>query len=152
YIVLALAGLLLGGLPVSAQPVSATLNLTQYVNTFIGTDDSTVPNPVPGGAGGSTYPGAVAPFGMVQFSPDTPTGSPSGYRYSDSSIEEFSLTHFNGAGCGNNEDLGILPITGSIGTSPGTGWTGYAGRYTKANESAAPGYYKNKLDNYNTTV
>src|SRR6185436_15156235 len=82
--------------PVSSQVI---LNLTQYVNPFIGTDDSTVPNPVPGGAGGSTYPGAVVPFGMVQFSPDTPTGSPSGYRYSDTSIEDFRLTHFDGAGC-----------------------------------------------------
>ena len=151
----ALAGVLfaagLAALP-AVPAVAATLNLTQYVNPFIGTDNSNSPNPVPGGAGGSTYPGAVVPFGMVQFSPDTPTASPSGYRYSDSSIEEFSLTHFNGAGCGNNEDLGMLPITGSIGTSPGTGWTGYAGSYTKANESAVPGYYKNKLDTYNTTV
>src|SRR3954466_14181687 len=128
---------------------AAEADLTSFVNPFVGTDDSNSPNPVGGGAGGSTYPGATVPFGMVQFSPDTPTGSPSGYRYSDTSIEEFSLTHFNGAGCANNEDLGLLPITGAIGTSPGTGWTGYAGRYTKANESAAPGYYKNKLDNYN---
>ncbi|WP_328644338.1 GH92 family glycosyl hydrolase [Amycolatopsis sp. NBC_00348] len=151
----ALAAVLVGaGLAALPAPAAgaATLALTQYVNPFIGTDNSNSPNPVPGGAGGSTYPGAVVPFGMTQFSPDTPTGSPSGYRYSDTSIEEFSLTHFNGAGCPNNEDLGLLPITGAIGTSPGTGWTGYAGRYTKANESAAPGYYKNKLDNYNTTV
>ncbi len=151
----ALAGVLfaagLAALP--AVPASAaTLALTQYVNPFIGTDNSNSPNPVPGGAGGSTYPGAVVPFGMTQFSPDTPTASPSGYRYSDTRIEEFSLTHFNGAGCGNNEDLGLLPITGAIGTSPGTGWTGYVGAYTKANETAAPGYYKNRLDTYNTDV
>jgi predicted alpha-1,2-mannosidase len=126
-------------------------NLTQHVNPFIGTDDSNSPNPVPGGAGGSTYPGAVMPFGMVQFSPDTPTGSPSGYRYSDTSIQEFSLTHFNGAGCPNNEDIGILPITGALGASPGTSWTGYAGTYTKANESAVPGYYRNVLNNYGGT-
>ncbi len=131
---------------------AAALNLTQYVNPFIGTDDSNSPNPVPGGAGGSTYPGATVPFGMVQFSPDTPTASPSGYRSSDTSIQEFSLTHFNGAGCANNEDLGILPVTGNLGSSPGTNWTGYAGSYTKANESAAPGYYKNRLNTYNTDV
>ncbi|MEQ0564392.1 GH92 family glycosyl hydrolase [Amycolatopsis sp. NEAU-NG30] len=149
----ALAAVFLGaGLTAPPPAGAAALALTQYVNPFIGTDNSNSPNPVPGGAGGSTYPGAVVPFGMVQFSPDTPTASPSGYRYSDSSIEEFSLTHFNGAGCANNEDLGLLPITGAIGTSPGTGWTGYAGRYTKANESAAPGYYRNRLDTYNTTV
>ncbi|GLZ79795.1 alpha-1,2-mannosidase [Actinorhabdospora filicis] len=136
--------------PAPAQ-AAADLSLTQYVNPFIGTDDSNSPNPVPGGAGGSTYPGATVPFGMTQFSPDTPTGSPSGYRYSDTKIEEFSLTHFNGAGCANNEDLGILPMTGAIGTSPGTGWTGYAGTYAKANEAASPGYYKTVLDNYGGT-
>ncbi len=130
-------------LPVSAVPAqAAVLPLTQHVNPFIGTDDSNSPNPVPGGAGGSTVPGPVAPFGMVQFSPDTPTASPSGYRFSDTQIQEFSLTHFNGAGCANNEDIGFLPITGNIGTSPGTGWTSYQQTQTKASEVAVAGYYK----------
>src|SRR5215472_14121452 len=65
---------------VSTPAADAAVNPTQYVNPFIGTDDSNSPNPVPGGAGGSTFPGAEVPFGMVQFSPDTPTASPSGYR------------------------------------------------------------------------
>src|SRR4051812_13449497 len=102
----ALAGLLLATVAITAAPApaqAAVLNLTQYVNPYIGTDDSNSPNPVGGGAGGSTVPGPVAPFGMVQFSPDTPTASPSGYRFSDTQIQEFSLTHFNGAGCSNNE-------------------------------------------------
>src|SRR5206468_7136561 len=124
----ALPATALAALP--ATPASAaTPNLTQYVNPFIGTDDSNSPNPVPGGAGGSTYPGAVVPFGGVQFSPDTPTGSPSGYRNRDTTIEDFSLTHFDGAGCANNEDLNILPITGALGASPGTSWTSYASAY-----------------------
>src|SRR4051812_39510533 len=127
---------------------AADLNLTQYVNPMIGTDDSNSPNPVGGGAGGSTFPGATVPFGMTQFSPDTPTASPSGYRDRDRTIEEFSLTHFNGAGCANNEDLGLLPITGALGSSPGTAWTSYASAYTKTNESAAAGYYRNRLDKY----
>src|SRR5690349_800763 len=144
------AGLLVAaGLVATAVPAhAATLNLTQYVNPFIGTDDSNSPNPVPGGAGGSTVPGPVVPFGMVQFSPDTPTASPSGYRNADSQIQEFSLTHFNGAGCSNNEDLGLLPITGALGSSPGTAWTSYASAYTKTNEAASAGYYKNRLDKY----
>src|SRR5882724_5094679 len=137
--------------PLQATPAAA-LNLTQYVNPFIGTDDSNSPNPVPGGAGGSTYPGPVLPFGMVQLSPDTPTASPSGYRSSDTSIEDFSLTHFDGAGCPNNEDLNILPITGALGASPGTSWTSYASAYTKANESAVAGYYRTVLDKYATAV
>src|SRR5207244_4084276 len=118
---------------------AATLNLTQYVNPIIGTDDSNSPNPVGGGAGGSTYPGAVVPFGGVQFSPDTPSASPSGYRDSDRTIEEFSLTHFDGAGCPNDEDIGILPITGNVSPSPGTNWTSFASGYTKSNEQAVPG-------------
>jgi predicted alpha-1,2-mannosidase len=153
-----LSGLSIGLLVAAAVAVTgtpahaATLNLTQYVNPFIGTDDSNSPNPVGGGAGGSTYPGATVPFGMVQFSPDTPTASPSGYRFSDTTVEDFSLTHFDGAGCPNNEDLNLLPVTGAVGASPGTGWTGYASGYTKANESAAAGYYKTRLDKYSTTV
>ncbi|HSR99153.1 MAG TPA: GH92 family glycosyl hydrolase [Kofleriaceae bacterium] len=132
--------------------LDAVLNLTPLVNPFIGTDDSNSPNPVPGGAGGSTYPGPLLPFGMVQLSPDTPTASPSGYRNRDTTIEEFSLTHFDGAGCPNTEDINILPITGALGASPGTSWTSYASGYTKANESAAPGFYRTVLDRYATTV
>ena len=147
---------LLGGVLAVVQTAlpaqAADLNLTQYVNPLIGTDDSNSPNPVGGGAGGSTFPGATVPFGMLQFSPDTPTASPSGYRDKDRTIEEFSLTHFNGAGCANNEDLGLLPVTGALGTSPGTGWTGYASAYTKTNEVAQAGYYKNRLDKYSTDV
>jgi predicted alpha-1,2-mannosidase len=142
----------LGGAALAAPAFAEQASdVTQYVNPFIGTDDSNSPNPVPGGAGGSTYPGATIPFGMTQFSPDTPTGSPSGYRYSDDSIEEFSLTHFNGAGCPNNEDIGLLPITGDIKSSPGTNWTDYKSKYSKDNESAKPGYYHTKLDTYGGT-
>jgi len=136
----------------AASPAHAVvLDLTPHVNPFIGTDDSTSPNPVPGGAGGSTVPGPVLPFGMVQFSPDTPTASPSGYRFSDTAIQEFSLTHFNGAGCPNNEDIGILPITGAIGASPGTSWTSYQATHTKSQEVAQPGYYTTVLSTYGNT-
>ncbi len=138
-------------LAVPTPAAAATLALTQYVNPFIGTDDSNSPDPVGGGAGGSTVPGPVLPFGMVQFSPDTSTASPSGYRYSDSDIEEFSLTHFNGAGCSNNEDIGILPVTGAIGASPGTNWTSYRATQTKSAEVAQAGYYKAVLSNYGNT-
>src|SRR6185312_8547648 len=136
---------------IASPALAATLNLTQYVNPFIGTDDSNSPDPVGGGAGGSTVPGSVQPFGMIQFSPDTPTASPSGYRFSDTNIEEFSLTHFNGAGCPNNEDIGILPITGNISASPGTSWTSYRATQTKSAEVAQPGYYKAVESNYGNT-
>jgi predicted alpha-1,2-mannosidase len=106
---------------------------------------------VPGGAGGSTFPGATVPFGMLQLSPDTATASPSGYRYSDSLIEHFSLTHFNGAGCPNNEDIGILPITGAVSTSPGSNWNSYQATQVKGSEVAQAGYYKSVLSTYGNT-
>ncbi|MFH1466058.1 MAG: glycoside hydrolase domain-containing protein [Pseudomonadota bacterium] len=65
------------------------------------------------------------PFGMVQFSPDTPTASPSGYRYSDTEIHQFSITHLDGAGCPNDEDLPILPMVGPFDASPGSNWGTY---------------------------
>src|SRR6266511_2339533 len=147
------AGLLLTPVLIAqANPASAaTLSLTQFVNPFIGSDDSNSPNPVGGGAGGSTVPGPVLPFGMVQFSPDTPSASPSGYRFSDTQIDEYSLTHFNGAGCPNNEDIQLLPITGSLGVSPGSSWTSFRATQTKSSEVAQAGYYKAVESNYGNT-
>src|ERR1700761_1866719 len=49
--------------------------------------------------GGNTYPGAVVPFGMLQWSPEntrgkhTRTASPSGYLYDAARVRGFSLTH-----------------------------------------------------------
>lgn len=114
------------------------LNLTQYVDPFIGTDDSTSPDPVPDGAGGSTYPGAVYPYGMVQFSPDTPTAKPSGYRKSDKAIDQFSMTHFDGAGCANNENLGIMPTTASLDGTNSPGRTGAGSRRRSTTRSHTP--------------
>src|SRR3954468_14774811 len=122
-----LVALLVAG-PASAQ------SLVSLVDPFIGSDDSNSPSPVPGAAGGSTFPGATAPFGMIQWSPDTPTGSPSGFRYKDRAIEGFSLTHFNGAGCPNNEDLPIMPALSAPAASPGASWAPYVARYDHATE------------------
>jgi predicted alpha-1,2-mannosidase len=126
----------------------AHAHLTQFVDPMIGTGPSNSPNPVPGGAGGSTIPGAMAPFGMVQFSPDTNSASPSGYGFNGTEIQEFSMTHFNGAGCPNKEDIQILPITGAIGASPGTSWGSYASNFSHATEDAMPGYYRVTLSEF----
>src|SRR6476620_4938418 len=132
-------------LALSAAPAAAQ-SLVAIVDPFLGTDDSNSPSPVPGGAGGSTFPGATAPFGMIQWSPDTPTGSPSGFRYKDRAIEGFSLTHFNGAGCPNNEDLPIMPAMAPPAASPATSWTPYVARYDHAREAASPGFYAVTLE------
>ena len=77
-----------------ADPASG-LSLTQFVNPFIGTE------PSPGSQfgiafdTGNVFPGAVAPRGMLVWSPDTTHANKisSGYWYPDQAIEGFSLTH-----------------------------------------------------------
>jgi len=105
------------------------------------------------GGEGHTYPGAVAPFGMVQLSPDTDTGCTirncyshaAGYRYDDPTIQGFSLTHFSGAGHSDLGDFLIMPVTGdTVSLEPGdpkTPGSGYRSRFDHATEQATPGYY-----------
>lgn len=98
------------------------------------------------GGEGHTFPGAVAPFGMVQLSPDTDTSCviracykwAAGYRYEDKSIQGFSHTHFSGAGHSDLGDFLIMPVAGeTVPLEP----TGYRSRFDHAHEQAAPGYY-----------
>ncbi len=117
--------------------------LTDWVNPFIGT-----------GGHGHTYPGATMPFGMVQLSPDTRlTGwdGCSGYHYSDSIIYGFSHTHLQGTGVSDYGDILFMPTNGK--TKNTIKWNeAYASAFSHKNESAAPGYYQVKLDNYNINV
>ena len=73
------------------------LPFTDYVNPMVGTD-----------ATGHTFPGACAPFGMVQLSPDTRLDTwegCSGYHYMDNTIIGFSHTHLSGTGCIDYGDI-----------------------------------------------
>lgn len=96
--VLAVVGGLAAGTAASA-PAEAAEPLTSWVNPFVGTQDN-----------GNTFPGASAPFGMVQVSPDT--GGEGGYDYAQSRIHGFSQTHLSGVGCPVVGELPILPTTG----------------------------------------
>ena len=73
-----------------------------YVDPFIGT-----------GFHGHTYPGATAPFGAVQLSPDTRVGNwdaCAGYHYNDTTLRGLSHTHLSGTGCIDLGDiLFVLP-------------------------------------------
>lgn len=112
------------------------------VDPFIGT-----------GGEGHTYPGASAPFGMVQLSPDSDTtceiracyGHAAGYRYEDPTIQGFSHTHFSGAGHSDLGDFLVMPVAGdTVPLEPGDAkqpGSGYRSRYDKRSETAAPGYY-----------
>lgn len=105
------------------------------------------------GGEGHTFPGATAPFGMVQLSPDTDTsceiracyGHAAGYRYEDPTIEGFSHTHFSGAGHSDLGDILVMPQAGAtVQFDPGDPkkpGSGYRSRFSHASEVAHPGYY-----------
>lgn len=109
-----------------------------YVNPFIGT-----------GGHGHTYPGATAPFGMMQLSPDTRHDGwdgCSGYHYSDSIIYGFSHTHLSGTGVSDLADLLIVPQQGNIKTGPAyRSKKGYGHLFSHKTEKASPGLYQVKL-------
>ncbi|MGK6319557.1 GH92 family glycosyl hydrolase [Sphingomonas sp. DT-204] len=120
----------------------ASPGFAQDVDPFIGT-----------GGEGHTFPGAVAPFGMVQLSPDTDTscqirecyGHAAGYRYDDPTIQGFSHTHFSGAGHSDLGDVLVMPVSGdAVPLEPGDAakpGSGYRSRFSHRNEVAEPGYY-----------
>lgn len=106
------------------------------VDPFIGT-----------GGHGHTYPGATAPFGMVQLSPDTRVSTMdwdgcSGYHFSDSLIYGFSHTHLSGTGVPDYCDILFMPFTGTVHLEPNE----YASPFKKKKEKAEPGYYSVFLD------
>ncbi|MBO9711828.1 GH92 family glycosyl hydrolase [Sphingomonas sp.] len=105
------------------------------------------------GGEGHTYPGATAPFGMVQLSPDTDAtceiracySHAAGYRYEDPTIQGFSHTHFSGAGHSDLGDVLVMPQAGdAVQLDPGdpkVPGSGYRSRFDHASETAHPGYY-----------
>ena len=81
---------------------------------------------------------------MMQWSPDTTANG--FYKYRDSAIRGFSLTHLSGAGCPIFSDIPFLPVVGPVRTSPALNPTHYAASYSHSNEQASPGYYAVNLD------
>ena len=128
---------------VSQQPDAETeCYATEYVNPFIGTDFT-----------GNTYPGAQAPFGMVQLSPDN--GLPgwdriSGYFYPDSTIAGFSHTHLSGTGAGDLYDISFMPVT--LPYKEADAPLGIHSLFSHDEETASAGYYQVRLKDYNINV
>lgn len=119
-----------------------TVDYTQYVNPFIGTDFT-----------GNTYPGAQVPFGMVQLSPDN--GLPgwdriAGYFYPDSTIAGFSHTHLSGTGAGDLYDISFMPVT--LPYKKAEQPLGIHSKFSHDNESAYAGYYQVLLEDYGINV
>lgn len=128
---------------------------TQYVNPLIGTSKM-----------GHVFPGATAPFGMVQLSPQTnfelmydKDGSYNpetyeycaGYQYRDSIIIGFAHTNFSGTGHADLGDLLVMPTVGKMVLEPlktQNGQKGFYSTFSHKKEKATPGYYQVELDSY----
>ncbi len=125
-----------------------------YVNPMIGTNGM-----------GHTFPGACAPFGAVQLSPDTDTIPHNvdgiyqkkayeycaGYQYRDKTIVGFSHTHLSGTGHSDLGDILIMPTRGELHLNPGRASNpdeGYRSRFSHSTEKASPGYYEVMLEDY----
>ena len=131
-------------------------DFTQYVNPFIGTSKM-----------GHVFPGATAPFGMVQLSPQTnfelmfkEDGSYNsdtykycaGYQFQDTTIIGFAHTNFSGTGHSDLGDFLVMPTTGELILDPiltPTQRKGFYSTFSHDSEEASPGYYKVNLDSYN---
>ncbi|MEV8613074.1 GH92 family glycosyl hydrolase [Amycolatopsis sp. NPDC051373] len=120
-------------------------DFAKWVNPFVGTRPGGEDHGTGGGAG-NTFPGAVAPFGMVQWSPDTVKSQPGGYFYDDNALTGFSLTHLSGAGCSTYEDIPFIPYVGEVSTSPATDPGHYTSKFSHDNEHATAGEYDVTLD------
>lgn len=112
------------------------------VNPLIGTDYK-----------GNVYPGAQAPFGMVQLSPDN--GVPgwdwiAGYFYPDSTIAGFSHTHLSGTGAGDLYDISFLPVTFPLREAEAP--LGVHSLFRHDSEECEAGYYKVHLESYGIDV
>ncbi|MFI7002316.1 GH92 family glycosyl hydrolase [Nocardia sp. NPDC050175] len=136
--------LLLPLIPVVAH-AETVADSSRYVNPFVGTQDGG-PDFGHGGGAGMTFPGAVTPFGMMQWSPDTVRTAGGGYKYEDNRLYGFSMTHISGPGCTGAQDFPVLPVSGIIGRSPAVDGAGYLQTFDHANEQANPGYYRVATD------
>jgi predicted alpha-1,2-mannosidase len=112
-----------GVLPASRAVASAT-DLTPLVNPFVGTDNQ-----------GDTYPGAVAPFGMMQLSPNWDNN---GYYYPETKMHGFVTRLMSGDGGADEGQVLITATTGPVKVARAD--TDYT--FDHAHESARAGYYQ----------
>ncbi|MBL4604323.1 MAG: GH92 family glycosyl hydrolase, partial [Flavobacteriaceae bacterium] len=133
-------------------------DFVKYVNPMIGTSKM-----------GHVFPGATAPFGMVQLSPQTnfevmfKKGKYNsktyeycaGYQYRDTTIVGFAHTNVSGTGHSDLGDLLVMPTTGKLLLDPiktKEGKKGFYSKFSHENEIAKAGYYKVDLEDYKIKV
>ncbi|MBE6653526.1 MAG: glycoside hydrolase family 92 protein [Ruminococcaceae bacterium] len=133
------------------------MKASQYVSTKIGTIGDMTATSFHGG--GKTHPGAICPFGMVAFGPDTLEGGDngSGYSYHHTTIDGFSINHMSGVGWyGDLGNFQVMPTTGKLNLLSGTyrdalttrADRGYESDFRHETEITEAGYYAVTLDTY----
>jgi putative alpha-1,2-mannosidase len=130
-----------------ASNVWAQTDPLQYVNSFIGTTQSNVLTRW--GSEGGTYPGAVAPWGAVQLTPETRVTGGKGYNYHDSSIYFFSCTqHWSGFPNGSSGRVYVMPVKAADKFLVNT----YFRKFSHQEEKVVPGYYRVSFSDDHTLV
>jgi putative alpha-1,2-mannosidase len=125
----------------------AQQNSLVFVDPLIGSSKSSVFTKW--GSEGGTYPGAVAPSGYIQLTPETRVLKTKGYDFRDSTIYFFSCLHHNsGFPNGSAGRLFIMPVE----VSQKFNLYRYNRTFTHRNEIAQAGYYSVLFPDNNTLV
>ncbi|ARV06168.1 sugar hydrolase [Polaribacter sp. SA4-10] len=156
YILITILGISCNSNPANLKQVeNRSKDYTEFVNPMIGTSKM-----------GHVFPGATAPFGMVQLSPQTNFEVMfkddkynsktyeycAGYQYRDSTIIGFAHTNFSGTGHSDLGDSLVMPTVGDLILDPiktADGTKGFYSTFSHNDEKAKPGYYKVDIEDYN---
>jgi predicted alpha-1,2-mannosidase len=113
----------------TVQPAALVADPASLVNTIVQTGI------------GDDFPGAQAPFGLIQWSPNTNNRSAGGnYDHGDNTLRGYALTNLAGPGC---DAMGDDPIMPMIGTAP-SNVNGTMVSYDHSTEVATAGYFSAK--------
>ncbi|MFD6534542.1 GH92 family glycosyl hydrolase [Streptomyces sp. NPDC060184] len=136
--------LLIATTMVAASATSGVANSRPQGAKFAADPTTLVDTSIGNNGDGTTFPGASAPFGMVQLSPDTQLNKYASYDYAQDTILGFSHTHLSGVGCQTMGNVRFMPTTGAVTSSDPAQ---YGAKFSHDNETRSPGYYGVKLDN-----
>ncbi|WP_186763070.1 GH92 family glycosyl hydrolase [Lentzea tibetensis] len=118
--------------PVRTEAAALVADPAATVNTIVQT------------GAGNNFPGAQAPFGSIQWSPNTKRrGAGGNYRHNDDQLRGYGLTALAGPGCGAMGDDPILPMIGGAPADINATMT----TLDHSSEIATAGYYSAKSSN-----
>ena len=126
-LVIPLTTLLAGTTLAQAGPAQDRKSLAALVNPLVGTDRN-----------GNTFPGAVAPFGMMQLSPNLGNF---GYFYTDTHMHGFVVNLMSGVGLDDEGDVLMTATTGPVKVDRAD--TDFS--FDHQHESASAGYYQVRM-------